>query len=357
MNKIKKITAACVLSSSVIFTAPSNATGIPMVDIANLAENIAGNIQAAYQWAEEKMIALSQMDLQSMLSKFEIDSMNNAMSNVIVRVNKALEDTYNQKIVEMAKPDRDACKNLAVRLTLDDIMCAMTEEKAAAATARMAAIKANSKASSTPAAHQTYVAEQINSMKNNCMAMAIGGGTNILETECARIENVTQGPSLNSSSEDAIKAKKASVEAIKAMTNQQVPRMTTNPDLPDTIVANSQRTNDLRFNGYKGLAIDSFNSVNAMIQVAEGMESAPTPINTLKKFDDEHWGSTEWMQEISNTSATKLSDPVSETELLRKMTTMSAFSVHMDMLQYEHQLRMERLAAAQLDLKIDPFKN
>jgi hypothetical protein len=357
MKKLSKFLATFAVTASIGFSAPSNATGIPMVDIANLAENIAGNIQSAYQWAEEKMIALSQMDLQSMLSGYEIDSMNNAMSNVIVRVNKAMEDVYNQKVVEMAKPDRDACKNLSVRLTLDDIMCAMSDEKAANATARMAAIKANSAASVTPAEHMTYVAQEINKMKTSCMSMAINGGTSLLETECARIENVTQGPAVNASADDAAKSKAASVEAIKAMTNQQVPRATTSPDLPDTVVANASRANDLRFLGYKGLAVDSLNTVNGMVQVATGMEGSPTPLQTLKKFDDDHWGSTDWMQEITNTGATKLSDPVSDTELQRRMTTMTAFSIHMTMLQYEHQLRMERLAAAQLDLQIDPFKD
>lgn len=357
MNRFSKLIATIAVSGSLVFSGYSQAFGLPTIDIANLSENIASNIQAAYQWSEEKMISLSQMDLQSMLSGYEIDSMNNAMSNVVVRVNKALEDTYNQKIVEMAKPDRDACKNLSVRLTMDDILCAMSTEKAATASARMAAVKANAASSTSAGSHQTYVAKEIEALHSTCMSMAIGSGKNMLESECARIENVTQGPTVNDSATNRAKAKKASQQAIAAMTNQQIPRKTTNPDLPDTVVTHAAVANDIRYLGYKGIAIDSLNQVNSMIQVADGMEGAPTPMEALNKFDADHWGSTDWMQEISNTSATKLSDPVSETELLRKMTTMSAFSIHMQMLEYENQMRMERLAAAQLDLKIDPFVN
>ncbi|MFK4132066.1 hypothetical protein ACI2KR_07185 [Pseudomonas luteola] len=356
MKRIKGISAALLLTMSLGTASPSYASGIPMVDISNLAENIAANIQSAYQWAEEKMISLSQMDLQSMLSKFEIDSMNNAMSNVIVRVNKALEDVYNQKVVEMSRPDRDACKTLAVRLTMDEILCAIDDQRSSASSSRMAAMKANTSSSASPAAHTEYVATKVTEIHNSCMKYAVGDGKNILQTECARIENVTAGPTANDSADNRKKVRVASEEAIKIMTNQQSPRKTTSPLLPDTTVTRASMANDLRFQNYKDLATYSLEEVNRMIQAAPGMESEPTPLETLKKFDADHWGSSDWMQEISNTSADKLENPVSETELLRKMTVMNAFNVHMDVLQYEHQLRMERLAAANLDLSLDPIE-
>lgn len=355
MFKLKKIATAVVFAISVSLSTASNAViAVPSIDIANLAENIAGNIQSAYQWAQEKVISMAQMDLSQLLSQNEMDSMNNAMANVIVRVNKAMEDIHNQKVVEMAVPDRDICKTMAIKLVMDDIYCALDDSRATSNANKAAAAKAATAASGSASEFQKYTEDQINKMHTSCTALGSGGGKTMADTPCGRVENVTQGAVLGASAAERAKTRKASELAIQNMTGQNEPRIRTNPNLPDSVATRASVAKDLRFENYKALAINSLEETNRMIQAAEGKEDLPTPMEAMQAFDMDRFGSETWMEEVSNTGANKLSNPVSQTELMRKMLAMDAFNIHLNLLQYEHQLRMEKMAAAQLDIKLDP---
>lgn len=354
--KLRKIVTSIALSSMLMTTAPANATGILTADIAVLAETIAGNIQDAYQWAEEKMIMLSQIDMQGLMSKLEIDALNNAIANMIVRVNKATEDIHNKQIIEMTKSDRDVCKNIAINLAMDDVYCSIDEQRGSAAQARASASAANVAASTSGVEHEKYLSQAIKKLDDACKAMPTGGGGSMTNTQCARIENLTQGAKEDGSAADREKTRAASELIIENMTNQQRPRQQTNPNLKDSIGKSASIQADLRFEAYKGIAADSLREVNYMINVPKNNPSARTPMEALRQFDKEHWGDEKWILEVSNASQDKVTNPVSQTELLRKIALIDAFNTHLNLLQYEHQLRQERMTASQLDLQLDPMK-
>lgn len=352
--KIKKIVASIALSSMLITTTPAQATGIPTVDIAAIAEAISANIQAAYQWAEEKMISISQIDMQALMSKFEIDALNNAIANMIVRINKSSESIHNKGVIEMTRPDRDVCKNLAISIAMDDIYCALDSQRAAQAAATASAHAANVAASTSGVKHEQYTTQLIKGYTLNCSQLPAGGsGKSLNATQCARIENLTQGPADTDSAAKKQQTRKASELIIDNMTNAHRPRRATSEDLPESVGKTAAIAQDLRFEAFKEIVRDSLHETNNMRQVPDG--SIKSPLQTLVDFDLKHWGDEQWIQEVSNTGSQKLSDPVSQTELLRKMAVMDAFNTHLGLLQYEGQLRMERLAASQLELTLDPL--
>lgn len=358
-SKLKKLTASVMLSSVLLTTAaPSQAyIGVPTIDIGAIAETIAGNIQSAYQWAEEKMIALSQIDMQGLMSKFEIDALNNAIANMIVRVNKATEDVHNKKIIEMTTSDRDVCKNIAINLAMDDVYCSIDEQRSADAKSRATAKAATVAASTSGVEFDKHLSQQIDKMDADCKKLPAGGSSgSIVDTQCSRIENLTQGAIDGDSPANREKTRAASELIIANMTNQQKPRKQTNPTLAESTGKRASTQADLRFDAYKNIALDSMTETNYMKQVPKGNPSAKTPMEALRQFDKEHWGDEKWILEVSNAAPDRVTKPVTTTELLRKIALIDAFNTHLNLLQYEHQLRMERVAASQLDLNLDPMK-
>lgn len=354
-NRTKKIAASIALTSMLMTTTPANATGIPTVDIGAIAESIASNIQAAYQWAEEKMISLSQIDMEALMSKFEIDALNNAIANMIVRINNTTQDVHNAKIIEMTTPDRDVCKNIAINLVMDDIYCALDSQREEQAAASAAARQANVAASTSGAEHDKYVSKKVKEYAESCAGLPSGQSVKSMnDTHCARIENLTQGPADTDSQEVKERTRLASELIIDNMTNEHRPRKATNPNLPESIGKKTAIAADLRFEAFKEIVRDSLHETNNMRQVPQG--TLKSPMQALIDFDMKHWGDELWIQEVSNTGPTKISKPVSQTELMRKLAVMEAFNTHLSLLHYQSQLRLERLSASQLELQLDPMK-
>ncbi|MNR19130.1 hypothetical protein D3C85_1358980 [compost metagenome] len=115
-----------------------------------------------------------------------------------------------------------------------------------------------------------------------------------------------------------------------------------------------QAVQEARIEAFRNLAELSFSEVIAMKNTGEN-GSNPSQLFVLQEFSDQRYGDEKWIAQIMNVDgATKNS--VQPPEVLRHIAVMDSFMIHLELIKYKQQLRMEALQAATLALMIEPPK-
>lgn len=129
-RKTTKILAPFALAACMGLSTPSNATpaGATVADPINFGAAVHENIQMAVNWGKEKAMTLAEMDLDTVLSMMQMDSMYNGFANLISRTGAALQSIQNLEIAEMLSPDVNICGNVSYSLYTSEIGCAVEDE-------------------------------------------------------------------------------------------------------------------------------------------------------------------------------------------------------------------------------------
>lgn len=350
MKNVKKSIAKLSLMSALIFGSQHSFAIIPVTDIANLIESINGNLQRMEQWAEEKGMKKLEAQISGANAQLGVDNINNAIANVIVRDGLAKQEIQNIDIIEKSAPDVDSCGAIAASMMEKNASCAASEKSASAirrSTAKHSTFKA------TPAAQEQQIIEIINNKVSICEQLldSEGDGT-ISSTLCTRADIMLGSTSSNTFSDIETQAADEYIDLITGTV--PVKKTAGNYDGADQ-AQKAILVNDLRREAFRSLINTSLNEI-ALVRKSED-ELTPSVLDSLQLFDDERYGSEEWMASVGNIS----SDPSEKnqtmpSEVLRKIAGMDTFLVHMSMLQYKQQLRMEALLAGSLAYQIDPPK-
>lgn len=350
MKGCKKLIGKIAIVSALLVGPQQSSALIPVTDVANLVESIMGNIQEMRQWAEEKAMKKLEAKISGANAQLGVDALNNAIANVIVRDGMAKQEIQNIDIIEKSAPDKESCAAIAASLMEKDAACVATEKSTSAvrrSTAKHSTFKA------TPAAQEQNITEIIKNKVAVCEQLLDeeGDGT-ISSTLCTRADLMLGGSTGNTFSNIETQAVDEYIDLISGTV--PVKKTAGNYDGAD----GAQKTilvNDLRREAFRSLVNTSLNEIAAIRKSAN--ENEPSVLDSLQLFDDERYGSTEWMAGVGNISPVPgEKNQVLPSEVLRKIAGMDTFLVHMSMLQYKQQLRMEALLAGSLAYQIDPPK-
>ncbi|WP_137297114.1 hypothetical protein [Psychromonas sp. SP041] len=348
--KSKSTLLYAALTLSTIGYSSSSFALIPTTDAANLTENIAGNIASAYSWAEQKAIMMADLDLQSMLSELGIDNDNNAISNMIVRSGSALEEIQNIEIIEQSIPDKDATSTISLQAMKSTAQCSAQSE---AETDMDDHVEENCQ-------FMTDVADQIE-LRQDIVDDFIEECESLIDTDnlgddeepinktlCVRSSILVGAGTLDTYTYDQASAVK---QFVRLVTGVRPTLKQSGKHSEDSAVL----INEMRKEAVKGLAFSSLNEIALMrtSSTTSGTSPLMAPLHIISDFDEDRFGSTSWMATLQNVDEDN-KNSVYPSEVLRKVAVMDSFLVHMSVLSYKQQLRMEALEATGLAIKINP---
>jgi hypothetical protein len=336
---------------SLAISAPANAL-IPVTDIANLAENIAGNIQDMYNWVEQKRLLLMQMDQVGISSEMDIDNTNNAIANVIVRTGKATQEVQNIEILEKSAPDKDAPGTIAVQAMNKEASCFSADRVVSQLDSFHTK---NGNYSSNPSEQQKQAKEIAKKIVTECEVLQDGvvDPKNPLATSlCTRADILLGGRGATYTADES-KAAEKMAELIVGPT----PLIKTSSGFEGADEAKRQiLQSEMRKEGFRATAYTSMAEIRAINESPDRVNhSTPSVLETLEQFDNERFGSADWLATIQNVNPEK-KNSVYPSEVIRKMAVMDAFLVHMSLLQYKQSLRAEALQAADLAYTLNPAR-
>lgn len=348
MKIIKKTALAIALSSSMMFSTPSHA-GLPTVDFANLAENIAGNIQSAAQWVSESQLMTAMMAADSYFQQ-TIMSMNAFLTQFSMQKELELnEELHNLLVKEMFEPDKQAPRNCAIQMVSNAVECNKIDTTVAKID--VDSVENNNFNSSSVKVQQQQIEkakELIDSCRNMQYADNLEGTDKLSTSFCLRAGILTGAESGEAWTAEEQKAADAIIDLI----TDPIPGVKESQSLPEGSFEKDQAmVSEMRKLAIRSLAVSSLEHVASMRRSAGETSSmqAPSELALLQEFSNDRWGDPEWMVKVSGATE-DIKDADSPTILQRKMVAMQAFLVHMEILKYKQQLRMEALQSASLML-------
>lgn len=356
MRIIKKTIGASLaftLAASMSMYSPKADAILLVEDIANFIENVAGNIQQIRSWTEEQRMMIMGMDQEAMLESMNIDNMNNAIGNLIVRDARNAMGVQHKEIEEMSVPDADACVTSAVQRVLDRVEDRFKCDVHAKNEKQQ---KKHGNYNFSPREFEVSTRADRNELLESCEALLTGTPESpearLQLTMCTRAGVLTgtdSGTVLNNTE------KEASDRFIELVTGPTSTFKRSNR-LPDgSNEKNEMLVEEMRHEAFRSIAIASLNEVQRW-RISPGTQSngtvIPSPLEILEKFSRDRFGDEEWMQSVQNSSYVN-KNTVNTTQLLRKMAVMDSFLVHMEVLKYKQRLRMEVLDAALLAWNVD----
>lgn len=347
-GKKKLIAVSLVLSMSLGHNDNSEAI-VPMADVANLAENIAGNIQDMQTWAKEKALMMMEMDMEAMMEEMSVDNTNNAMSNMIIRTGAATEEVQNLEVAEMTEPDKDACNTIAVQASLNDALC-------------IAADKVRDKTEETLEKNADFTAipsEQIQKQKEiasefveKCLELqdkTVDEENPMATSMCLRASILTGGSTIDTY--DAQQSEAVS-QYIQLITGPIPSTKKTGTLEKDSNSRNMTLIGEMRKEAFRSMVSTSLHEIASLRTSPGGVEMSP--LHNMTRFNKDRFGKIDWMATIQNVNPDKKND-VLPSEIMRKMAVMDSFMVHLSLMQYKQQLRIEALQAASLSLASNPL--
>lgn len=342
-RKIKKLVLSMTLASSMAMPSMVNAT-YPTIDFSNLLEAITQNYQDMQNWAQERMMMMAEMDLQSALSSLGIDAENNAMTNMMVRDGRRQQTIQNIQVMEWSMADSDACGTLASQVIEKHTQEANQE----AAKEKMKESRENhNKFAQTAEEWKSEQNEKLKDVLDYCESTSDEEG--LTGNQCLDTGLLMGGLGTDTLS----KEQSDTVDRI----NEILISPTSNFKQSSTMVKGSAQRratemHEMRREAFRDMARTSLAEVSSQFKSNGTMLS---PFASLKKFDDERYGSEKWLKEIQNVDPNN-KNAVYISEINRKIAVMTAFMVHMDVIKYKQSLRMEGMQAAMLSLKVEPLK-
>lgn len=337
-NKLVGAIGAVAMSISINASAQ-----MPTTDAATLAEVITGNQERSLMHFAEQAWERAKMKFNAESSAKQIDTMNNGFANVVMRTTQTATDLFNMERLMESLPAISACGSVTISAIGKDSMC--SEQQAIQEASKRHADRHNTFGMS--AQEQREVAAELNKKHfERCREMS---GGDISNNVCI------DGSGLFGSKGDTLSPEDA--EATQSFIDHIVgvaPVMKSTPHDPDNMTPDeiSRYNMEQRREAYRSLVSESFSFIEAERLSPDAANYVPSSLHRLKAFSNERWGNNEWIQNMTNTNPEN-PNAVMETQLLREMVVMDAFSVHLDIIRYEQALRDYTLQAAMLSLLKD----
>lgn len=359
---LSKALAAAMLSATLVigsgsFTQTAHAQ-IPVTDVAGLMQAIQNGIMRAKDSQIMQMFEQTKMKLMSLYSELEIDALNNAVGNMIVRTGKAMQDLQNMDQLEKSMPAQDICDTIDMSVKLEDMICNM-ESQAFRDNQRNADSKAMSAGKKSmectagvckmvdraPTVEEltSFNARVAKKLITECEVLAKATGEDV----CASTGLLVNPP-----------PQAATTEQYKAMKNQI--DLAVNPIIPMPQTDASMEGIRGTAAHYRSLAVDqratnfreSLRSVlnhNMMLQHGTMEEDGTRQLGEvflLDKFLGDRVGNQQWLCEIANACPGGDKAPhVAPAELERRKTQMDAVQMYIAVQQYKSTLRIEKILA------------
>lgn len=358
MIKIKKAFGASLavfLAFSISTYSPKTEALLLVEDIANFIENVAGNIQQIRSWTEEQRMMLMGMDQNAFLEKMNIDNMNNVVGNMIVRNARNQMDVQHNEVREMSEPDVDACVTTAVQAVLGQVQ---DKFKCDVHTKNQKEQKKHGNYNLGPRENELAGRAQRSEILDACQSLLTGAPDSpearLQTTMCTRAGILTgsdSGTVLNNAE------KEASSRFIELIAGPTASFKASNRLPEGSPERNNMLIEEMRHEAFRSIVIASLNEVQSW-RNSPGTQSngtvIPSELEILEKFSRDRFGNEEWMQTLQNSHTDpNMKNSVNTTQILRKMAVMDSFMVHMEVIKYKQQLRMEILQAAILAWNVD----
>lgn len=370
LKNTKKTALAVALASYFCYVPASNAIMLPSIDVAVLTETIAGNIQALRNWVEEKTMMRMGMDMESVNAAFGIDNENANAAKQIYSENEARADESRRTALINSKPTNNACKTLANQAMGAAVSCD-AEQSLKKSTSASAGKRAGF--SSTPTEVKEIEKAIIKETVDTCSLLqdeAVAAEYRQLRSQSIHGQGSAElkpadllamskclnpgllvGTGLTEST--FMPEDKVAAEHFKELIIGPVPTFKSSSLLDEKSDAyKKQAVNEARIEAFRNLAELTYSEAIAMRDGGTDGTN-PSELFVLQNFSDERYGNKEWMSQIQN-SDEPTKNEVQPPEVLRHIATMDAFMVHLDLIKYKQQLRMEALQAATLALMLDP---
>lgn len=334
--------------AAIALASPVAHAGFPVIDFAALLEMLVGNQAQVEAWFEESELAKQSMEQAGINTELEVDNMNNAIANMIVRQGLAAEEIQNLEVLQDSMPAQDACQAVSTAVNLEDALCGLELEVEDDAKEDLR--RRNTLDSETTAALYQHIEEAIEAVAAECEAVS---GEDSLSQGCLQTELLTSGVSPVMTPEQA-RATKAQISVLV----NPIPEASLDPR-GDPEASKEQRLTAMRKLAMESLATNSLMKVRAERLSIDG---GPSRLQILKDFADERFGSSQgadFLAVITSTHGDKTSSVAKQSnsaQVLRSMAVMDAFMVYMEVLKYEQQLRMEALNAAMLSVAVEPIQ-
>lgn len=346
-----KLSAFCLITMLSCIASSVYAV-VPTVDATNATENVATNTQSAYQWAEESGLITMAMELEAYYNTvmLEVDAMT--QMTTMKKEMKLEEELHNLRIREEHEPDHHVARDCAVQVVGNTVICNSTNLAVAAIDTDQAT---HANFSDTPVEAATARKEAIDTMLTNCRSLTYDDPTDEndkLSTSMCLRGGILLGTETNST----YSTKEATAAGYMAnILAGAAPAHKASESMPEGSVQQSEELNqEVRMLALRSIVFSSFRHLAELRTSASSNDSmqVPSELGILEDFDDERWGDPEWQQKVSMATEDP-DDSYSPTQLERINTKMNAFRVHLDLIRYKQQLRVEALQAGLLSLKLD----
>ncbi|MFK4132084.1 hypothetical protein ACI2KR_07275 [Pseudomonas luteola] len=310
--------------------------GIPVFDASTLAQIVMKRVK-------EQIYGESRNEIEKQTSVAigdngvkKIEAINNDSTNVMVRVNKALEDQNNIEAVQNAMPSIDACRDIALSLSMKsgDIACEMMNDL-----------------------RHSYLGREASTATNALMTIAKGLNSSFSTTEAVKNQRVNR----------IIKRYESDIKSDKPVGYYSADRFISDvtstydkeqlADLPDFIyiqmrpysISAKEETeinlNDKALNEQlvrkqldKSFVADVFAST--LMEKVPG-EAGVSPLESMREFAKGKT-STEYTQKLQT------SKDINTSQIKREQLVMAAFQAHKKLKAYELALKDEQVAARHL---------
>lgn len=353
MNKKIKATLLSMAISTGLALTPTTANAtLPTVDPANLAENIVGNIQDAANWVSESGLMTMAMELESMYSQamMQLDGMLGMVE--IQKTLKLEEEIHNLWVKEINEPDPMAAKDCAVQAVGEAVDCHQIDQNVAKLDKDQAEAS-NFTDTQEEARERTELANK--EIIDKCMSLTFGeieeGKSPLSKSYCLSgglLSGAGVGNAYNKDQKDA------SQEIIKILGGTATEFKESNSLPDDSPMQAEARLKEMRHLAIRSLALSSLQHVAGVRSSASenSRMQTSTQLSVLEDFDNQRWGSEEWIKMVG--ANTGDADTVlTPTVLQRQQAKMQAFMIHLEIIKYKQQLRMENLQAVNTLMNAD----
>lgn len=347
MRKLKTYRASAPLAAIALMIVPLHTKAlVPVTDYPILIENIISNTQALYNWAEEKSLKMMEMEMQGLLQEMSIENQNNATANMTVRLGNVAQDIQNKEIEEMAQTDSDSSSTVVARLQQEAAACYAKKSSRR----RGREVLATNTAFTAPMAVQMEAVKKFNDeLVEACAALSKGDADELAmyQTACVDAGILHGSTSMDTLDADQSKAMDRYIELITggAPELKRAGGYAAGSETQKRVLVEEMRVEALR-----SLAATSLQEIKSIRQSPNTDTGELSVLHNLSKFNEERYGSVDWLTAVQNTNKDK-KNTVMQTELLRKIAVMDAYMSNLMLMQYKQSLRAEALQAALLSIE------
>lgn len=349
-KQLKKITLSLIFVLGVSSYSVKSYAGLPVTDPSNLVEKIASNIQQAANWASESALMTFAMEMKAYYDQAKMVLDSNLAQLSLQKTLRLEEELHNLWVTAQYEADPNAVAECAIAEVAEAVKCEQMD-KVSKRVDRHQSRSANFSSSSVQATSEKV--EVLEEVIDECRALKFAepeeGKDDLSVSYCLRGGLVSGADSGNTFSEDEEKAVDKIIEILGGVGEEYKK----SNDMAEGSLEQAEQINDeIKDIAIKSLAITSLEHIAAQRKPgARGVTmSVSSPLALLEEFDNEKWGSEEWKASVSAASP-YVANILNPNQIQKQQVKMDAFMVHLEIIKYKQQLRMESLMAASLLLQ------